>query len=526
MRLLALAFMTVSMCCGQPWSSVLDASRAIDWSTAGVTGGIPTNRTTICTTLNAGATLAQINNAIAACTSGQAVKLNAGTYNISDSIVMKSGVTLRGAGMGVTTIHGNAGFSGDGLIGSSPDYDWYLASSTSYGLTTLAKGDTTITTATNHTWSIGDYIHIDQLQDTGGSTVINVTGGEGFNESGSCRTGPTATTSTCRPLGQTVKVTGIPAANQATIDTPLYWTYNKTPQATKVTGWLTGVGIEDLTLDNATSESVSTLHMGGYHESWALRVEMIGVVNYGLFMYGSAKNTVQSCYLHAGQSGSGGGYTIMLYNRATANLFEDNIVTDLGIVVLMDGSVAGNVFAYNYATDMVYGSTAAGTGFGTHAAHPFFNLFEGNQMDTRFRMDFTFGSTSHQTMFRNSVKNETQAGVDTIRNLLDFWAYATSMNVIGNVLGTVGQETIYVEATGAVHETDKVVYAFGEESSFGDRGADGGAALNSVYRQGNWDSVNNAVRWDEDIEDDTRTLPNSFYLASRPPFLAPVLGHR
>src|SRR4051812_21099620 len=77
----------------------IDPIRRIDWSRAGVAGGIPI-RTTICATLNAGATSSQINSAIANCPGGQVVKLNAGTYPISAGIVFnnKSNVTLRGAG--------------------------------------------------------------------------------------------------------------------------------------------------------------------------------------------------------------------------------------------------------------------------------------------------------------------------------------------------------------------------------------------------------------------------------------------
>src|SRR5438093_12635 len=69
----------------QPWSGILSASRAVDWSNVGVPGGIP-NRTTICATLNPGATASQIASAISSCPSGQVVKLNAGTYNLSTGI--------------------------------------------------------------------------------------------------------------------------------------------------------------------------------------------------------------------------------------------------------------------------------------------------------------------------------------------------------------------------------------------------------------------------------------------------------
>src|SRR5438132_3501802 len=90
----------------QLWSGIIDPSRAIDWSQAGVTGGIP-NRTTICSSIVPyTGTAATINNAIAACPSGQVVSLRAGTFNLSTAVTFKTGssgsgvknVTLRGAG--------------------------------------------------------------------------------------------------------------------------------------------------------------------------------------------------------------------------------------------------------------------------------------------------------------------------------------------------------------------------------------------------------------------------------------------
>src|SRR5205807_9206157 len=87
----------------QQWSGIIDSGRAVDWSNAGIPGGIP-NRTSICATLNPGASADQINSAIAACPGGQVVYLSAGTYNLSSGIVFsaKSNVTLRGAGASLT----------------------------------------------------------------------------------------------------------------------------------------------------------------------------------------------------------------------------------------------------------------------------------------------------------------------------------------------------------------------------------------------------------------------------------------
>src|SRR5207247_76102 len=80
----------------EPWSGILDPSRAIDWSHAGLPGGIP-NRTTICASIDPGSSAAQIDAAITACPADQAVFLSAGTFALSAGLNMKSGVELRGA---------------------------------------------------------------------------------------------------------------------------------------------------------------------------------------------------------------------------------------------------------------------------------------------------------------------------------------------------------------------------------------------------------------------------------------------
>src|SRR6185436_3795420 len=98
--------------------TIISPARRIDWSAAGVPGGIP-DRAAICATLNAGATAAQINGALASCPGGQVVKLEAGTFNLSTGIVFnnKNGVTLRGAGPDRTFLIFSAGNSCGGLGG-------------------------------------------------------------------------------------------------------------------------------------------------------------------------------------------------------------------------------------------------------------------------------------------------------------------------------------------------------------------------------------------------------------------------
>jgi hypothetical protein len=88
----------------------LDASA--NWQIAGMlsVGGIP-NRTTVCATvspLGGGKDdTANIQNAVNACPLGQVVSLAAGTFIIAEGkyVLVNKGITLRGAGPGVTILH-------------------------------------------------------------------------------------------------------------------------------------------------------------------------------------------------------------------------------------------------------------------------------------------------------------------------------------------------------------------------------------------------------------------------------------
>lgn len=111
--LLWISFGGVAFAGTPPWASTLDPARATDWSTAGVVGGLPTTRTQCGPTINAyTGTAAAINSAISACTAGHYVLLNAGTFNLSTSIVLKSNVTLRGQGMSTILNFTDVGGSG------------------------------------------------------------------------------------------------------------------------------------------------------------------------------------------------------------------------------------------------------------------------------------------------------------------------------------------------------------------------------------------------------------------------------
>src|SRR5207249_1027427 len=104
--------------CAASWSGIIDPSRAIDWSQAGVPGGIPTNATQCGSTIAAFGSASSpqaattINNAItnwtgASSSAPKYILLGPGTFYLNTSIRLldNSYVILRGSGPDGTTLN-------------------------------------------------------------------------------------------------------------------------------------------------------------------------------------------------------------------------------------------------------------------------------------------------------------------------------------------------------------------------------------------------------------------------------------
>ena len=247
-----LVLSTPPLVSAQPWSGVLSASRAADWSVAGVAGGVP-NRTTICATLNPGASASQINNAIAGCPAGQVVLLNAGTYNLSAGINFgKDNVTLRGAGANRTQLN----FTGDdnctgarGAICIASTWINTMQSPQNVANWTggYAKGSNVITLSSTAGMAVGHTVILDQVDDATDNGGIYV-----CSTAGRCSyAGGNATGRQNRGQQQLVTVSAI-NGTQVTISPALAmpnWRASQNPQAIWVNARRSGNGVEDLTVD-------------------------------------------------------------------------------------------------------------------------------------------------------------------------------------------------------------------------------------------------------------------------------------
>jgi hypothetical protein len=249
-RLLLILSMLVwgTLAFGQAWSGILDLSRAIDWSTAGIPGGIP-DRTTICTSWYNGSGApsgslgnngdyyfrtdvghasaeykkssgtwattgsefyVDVNSALSACASGDVVYLNAGTYYAASTITIPSNVSLRGAGANQTILSSN-GTSGNGVVVMG-SYNLNIASDLSI-TSGWTPGSTSIVVSSASGISVGTLLQLTELNDL--SIPVQTTGSEGSqaNDGGVGYNGQ-------RVMGQISKVTNV-SGTTLTISPPL-----------------------------------------------------------------------------------------------------------------------------------------------------------------------------------------------------------------------------------------------------------------------------------------------------------------
>jgi len=549
---------------GFSWAYTIPDSRVIPWD-AGVRGDIPyrTNIVNCVSSYGAHAdgldTRSSIQSCINATPTGGVAYLPAGTYTVYGGLNINKGITLRGDGMGETIIKSDSSSSG---TCSSPfrllsirdsvgnGYSW---TSTTYPLSSsgLIKGSNIITTKTPHNWSVGNYIMIDQTDDPTADPPIDVTPSCSWCSDPGRRG---------RPISQWGKITAIPSSTSAVIDPPLYFDYNPaTAEGVRVTGYIEGVGVEDITLDHricAGDNNKGAIYMEFAINSWLLRTEINGVGGRGLWMYRGLWNTIRSCKFHTignrdmalsdsescGSSASScryysnKEYGIFFGTGSTAVLTEDSMFYDnLILDVAWEGGNSGHVFAYNYAeTGAAFSNNhrQARNSILGHGGHGQFILIEGNWLGGRYGNDYYFGSHSYTTLFRNKINQTVTTRFESTPNVeqstIDFERKSWYANVVGNVLDYDGRNpTVYESTTQSDSQVPFNTYRLGHNYFYSDSSNskyDSGV-VTTILRHLNWDKVTNGVRncTQDSVggcqggASDT-VLPPSLYLASKPPW--------
>jgi hypothetical protein len=369
--------------------------------------------------------------------------------------------------------------------------------------------------------AVGDFIVIDQIND--GVEVVNV---DDFSRENNTR---------C--LSQITEVTRISGTGPYTlgISPSLHHAYSaaQSPQVWKLNqniSMTVNAGVEDLSIQRIspiTQNGFSNILMVACVCSWVKNAESDFAIFRHVDLDRSFRCEVRDSYFNDGHFHSTGGYAygVVCSNRATDNLVENNVFRHLRHSMVVKEGAAGNVFGYNYSFDTFQDAHWLAPDLFVHGAHPTMNLFEGN-FATKIQGDYTHGSGSYNTFFRNHVTAQSNAeSVDGGRVAVCLDSGHNFYNFAGNVLGLAASEWSAEETGLTRNKWGSYVWSWGFQW---DRSfiRDTTQPRDTSLRQGNYDTCREEVSWDESNPD--RTLPASFYLTAKPAFFGdlpwPAIG--
>jgi hypothetical protein len=471
-----LLFSTTSY--AQLWTGIISSSRAVDWSTSGVLGGLPDASWTQCgSTVTTSTSLSALNTQLAGCSANQYVLMEPGTYNYSGTINIPSNTVLRGSGASSTFIVETGGSGGCNGMGASIAIcgansstnaeqnvcDWTAGYSSGTTVITLANcGSTRPAAGSLSNLKVGSVLVLDQADeysDTG--TIWNCAEGSpptasgagvcgSTTQGGDARTdGPCAATECQRSQQQVVTVTGISGSN-ITISPGIYmpnWRTGQLPQAWFGNSVVSNAGVENLSIDQTNATGSRAFAMMNCYNCWISGVRSLYSSRDHAYMYECVHCTIQNSYFYQNVSHYDVSYGVEL-GTTDNSLVQNNIfqqVTDS--TPSCTGACEGNVMAYNLGIDTQFvTATWFQASFYQHASGDALNLWEGN-IGTGYMADAVHGTHHFETIFRNRFQgwqNLCDGSSCTAQTVpINLYAGSRYMNVIGNILGETGYHNNY-----------------------------------------------------------------------------------
>jgi hypothetical protein len=463
----------------------------VDWTQAGLPGGIP-SRSTICANVLTTDNTAAIQSKINACPANQVVQFPSGTWNLSGSIFANKGIVLRGNGPTHTLINlsGNIflGTSGSGNMGGYPAN---LGSTNWTG--GLTKGSTVLTLASTAGVVAGQRIVLDQYDSPNVFT---------FAVEGECTSGNSCgrndsplqfNGADSRAQFEIVEIQSVDSPTQITIKTPGVAYNHSSGLAPQAFYWNTSgaqgpgnikyAGIEDMKINANFNDFAISMPFCDY--CWVQNVAITNIARSAVFFWWGYRDEVRDSYISASNtSGAPTEYGIELLATSFAKV-ENNILFGVTSPILPESSY-GVVAGYNYTLN-----TASGNQFGSfepHLAHNYLQLYEGNVVD-EIMYDNSWGSSSQNTAFRNRLSGNSPNKTN-YRQAMKINAHNHDMNIVGNVIGDPTLHTRYQCDTLDTSSADNFEYDLGFWNNCG-------AGLtsydlvteSSLMRWGNWDAV-------------------------------------
>lgn len=486
---------------GQP--APVPSGRGMNWSrnVVGVPGGIPA-RTVFTNLTNLDATgktdvSGAINAAISACPAGQVVQIPAGTFLLVNSINIpstKRDVTLRGKGSATVFVSQSGNIHG----GSSP---WPVPALKVPITSGGTAGSSTINVSSSAGAVVGNLVCIGQFNPP---WVVSTSGETNCASSMHMITAVTPTS-----------VTFTPPLVLTLTNRPVCAFYSAAP--------MRGIGLEDFVLNLSNGVATSAIYFETCWGCWIKNIEIYGANNRQMMLYCFNAGEVRDCYTHDVRASGPNHEGIDFYRDGCWNLIENNTVNKGGFpgIILGDfkGGCWGNVVAYNSVAGIDSGSSVAGTALSVnHGPHNSFNLFEGN-VAQMFQSDGYYGSSSHNTLFRNYFTAAYPAGVDWPR-AVDICRWSYFFNVIGNVMGTNDRAFTYTTTVSGFSSPLIMRLGYPNMGNMGYSGVNppstAASALDlnvssNLFLLHNFDYANNKI-----LNPTSTALPDSLFYRSRP----------
>jgi Pectate lyase superfamily protein len=577
----ALAACSVSYGATAPSPPIFLADRLGTWN-PGVPGGVPA-RSRVCANVSAATygngvrdATAGIQAAIAACPPGEIVLLSAGTFTINSGnfLLIDKGITLRGAGPGLTTLQKTDGARpGVAATGPKPSPIVILgptrwaknggfAGSTNLSAD-AAKGAYSITVASPSGFKAGQTVLLDELSGAAWQTDPcgrgQIWAAPDFRVAwqlhdprqptdDSLRIPASAASQDAfgwfsrldRPTAEIKQIASV-ARNVITFSTPVHISY-RTSHTAQLSSYnmarTANAGIESLAVIGGDNGNVRFQWCDG---CWAKSIDNSAWHDEGFAVDSSFRVEIRDSYVHdaAWAQPGGGGYAISLSHASSEVLVENAIIVKANKMMVARSAGAGSVFGYNYVDDGYINTNAAWIEVGLNGSHMVGShhmLFEGNYA-FNYDSDKTHGNAIYHTIFRNYLPGirapfNSQLGGTLVddasqptngpRRAAGAAAYSYWHTFVGNVLGIPGKMNGWVyQATSGILMDSPTIWLLGWDD-WSPYPIDPNVAATTV-RHGNYDYVTNSVVWDPNIAD--HTLPASLYLTQKPAFFNAGKGY-
>ena len=408
------------------WSQVIPDAYLYSWTHAGFTESIPVSIGTLnvqdapYSAVGDGITNDQsaIQQAIDDQASGLGGKtgvvyLPPGTYRISSTLSLPTGIVLRGAGADQTTL------VYDQATGHTIDVLGNLTSDIFFFGTDPNHGDSEMVLTDATGLSVGDFVWIY------------------FNDAA-------LVDWATQTVGQIVKITA-KSGNILTIDVPLRRSYvGAASLAIRKLEPVRYVGVEELKIKRTVanpsalaSDSYANIRLRYADHCWVESIESDLTDRAHVDIWGASHIEVTNSYFHDGHDyGGGKAYGVLLQYTSGDCLIENNIFQDLRHSVLLQAGANGNVVAYNYSREIQYIlGYPAYADYVLHGNYPYANLFEGNIGQWMLADQQGEMNGPGNTFFRNRVED-----VGIVNSDVD----TDSMVLVGNEITGDGLSSIFV----------------------------------------------------------------------------------